>query len=131
MEFDLKSWSERNKFVYCPYSRRDGKIDGDVVCEWGIITTADDGLHLVAIVSVDDPDDDEPIDFIQAIANVSAKRSTLSSGVYAFEFDPAQLDTVGALMRPCRDEPDIKIGWPAVDARLAWRVERKKAASNA
>ena len=101
MDFDLKSWSETNGFVWSPYSRRDGKPDGDLVCQQGLISKADDGL--VAIVS-DAVDDD-----LEALARVSAKRSKLGSGVYAFEFDPAQLNTVSAFMRPWRDQPDIEI----------------------
>jgi hypothetical protein len=39
--------------------------------------------RLIAVVSADDPGDDEPIDIIQAIASVSLKRSTLGKDIQA------------------------------------------------
>lgn len=110
MSFHLKSWCETNRFVYCPYTRRDRKPDGDVVCQQGLISI-DDG-SLVAIVSAG-TDDDELFDIVQALARVSLKRLTLDNGVYLFEYNPAQLDNVAALMRPY-----ITIPSPAVHSRL-------------
>ena len=70
MDLNLKSWSETNRFVWCPYRRRDGRVDGDVACRQGLITGADDGSGLVAIVSV--ADDGELCD-IEALARVSLR----------------------------------------------------------
>jgi hypothetical protein len=123
MSFHLKSWCETNRFVYCPYTRRDRKPDGDVVCQQGLISI-DDG-SLVAIVSAG-TDDDELFDIVQALARVSLKRLTLDNGVYLFEYNPAQLDNVAALMRPCRDQP-VHYDTVASGAFASrWRVQRRK-----
>jgi hypothetical protein len=41
MDFDLKTWSETNGFVWSPYQRT-GEIVGDLVCQQGLITVTDD-----------------------------------------------------------------------------------------
>ncbi len=43
MSFDLKSWSEANGFAYSPFGyQHTGKMDSDVICREGLITTSDD-----------------------------------------------------------------------------------------
>ena len=71
-------------------------------------------------------DDDELFDIVQALARVSLKRLTLDNGVYLFEYNPAQLDNVAALMRPCRDQP-VHYDTVASGAFASrWRVQRRK-----
>jgi hypothetical protein len=123
MDFDLKSWSETNGFVWCLYTRRDGKADGDLVCQQGTITT--DGSRLIAVVSIDEPSADEPMDIVQSLAPVSLKRLTLSRNVFAFVFDPTHLGTVAAVMNPCR-QPLDEVPWRALQCRLAWRGKKVK-----